>query len=203
MRLKRVLAEDESYGVLAGLRRVSAELQGVEKYVGFALLLPWALCVSYWLGRCVEEKNRAGAIDAYVCTGALITIVTWWAESNWLLLLLCTYLSLSSLLALLQVVFLSKIMGPLLSAERSLLLFLINVVQFVFMFAGWYKYVGMTEGVDALFNSIQVLATIGYPPDAKVRVIVMLQVASNMLLLAVFLSHLIGKIGDLSKSPSA
>jgi hypothetical protein len=79
-------------------------------------------------------------------------------------------------------------MGDVYSPERSLLLFIVNVVQFVFMFAGWYEYIGSLEKSEALFRATLVLATIGYPEQATVKTIV-------ILLFTIFLSHLIGRVG--------
>jgi hypothetical protein len=58
------------------------------------------------------------------------------------------------------------------------------------MFATWYKLGGVS---DPLLQSILTFATIGYAP-AMPRV-AMAQIATNFLLLAIFLSHLIGRVG--------
>jgi hypothetical protein len=194
------LGEKSPYGVIGGAREVRAKLRGIEQIVGLLLYWLWPFFVSFWLPRYFKEDHRPTVIDVYVCVCAALTIAIWAAGPNWILLLVCSYFSLSTVFALLQVVFLTKIMGDVFSPERSLLLFIVNVVQFVFMFAGWYGYIGSLEKWDALFKSTLVLATIGYPDQNEVKSVVMLQVASNLLLFTVFLGHLIGRVGPTKNS---
>jgi hypothetical protein len=90
-------------------------------------------------------------------------------------------------------VFLSKSLGGFESAERSLILFMCNVIQIVFMFAIWYQLEAALDRREALFYSLIVLATLGFPDRA--RFVVELQIATDFILLAVFLARLVGKVG--------
>jgi hypothetical protein len=70
------------------------------------------------------------------------------------------------------------------------MLFICNVLQIIVMYATWYKHFGIE---DALLKSVLVFATIGYPES--VARLVMAQIATNFILLTIFLSHLVGQVG--------
>jgi hypothetical protein len=95
---------------------------------------------------------------------------------------------------LLHVVLLSKVFGNIFSAERSLILFICNVVQLVFTFSIWYELEANLLKEDALFKAILVFATLGYPKEAP-TVLVEIQIATDFLLLAIFLAHIVGRVG--------
>jgi hypothetical protein len=76
------------------------------------------------------------------------------------------------------------------SAERSLLLFICNAAQIVVMFATWYRLGGYSE-TDALLKSVLTFATIGYA-ECK-PFVAMAQIATDFLLLAIFLGFLLGQ----------
>jgi hypothetical protein len=68
-----------------------------------------------------------------------------------------------------------------------------NVAQFVFMFAIWYQLeIGLPKG-EALFQSLLVLGTLGHPKRA--RFLVGMQIAMDFLLIAIFLAHMVGRVG--------
>jgi hypothetical protein len=174
------------------------QLRGIERLVAIVVFLLLYAQLSYWLchnpiadglsRRVTKARNRI--IEWYVIASVVITITNF-AFGPWLWLsVLCAYLTVSTMITFLQVLFLSKIFGDVESPERSVILFICNVVQIVFMFAGWYQLVGVD---DALFYSMLVLATAGYPQN--VRLIVELQITSDLVLLAVFLAHILGKVG--------
>ena len=79
------------------------------------------------------------------------------------------------------------------------LLFICNVAQIVFMFATWYHLLGGHSLTDALLKSILAFATIGYAENMPK--LAMLQIATDFLLLAIFLSHLVGQFGQRGRNP--
>jgi hypothetical protein len=107
---------------------------------------------------------------------------------------ICSYFLFSTVVVLLHVVLLSKVFGNVFSAERSLILFICNVVQLIFTFSIWYELIiKQTTKGEALLKALLVFATLGYPPEAGV--IVGLQIATDFLLLAIFLAHIVGRVG--------
>jgi hypothetical protein len=127
-----------------------------------------------------------------VISTVVITVANWWWGHGSGCLFCVPYFAISTIITLLQVVFLSKVIGDVESPERSLFLFMCNAAQFVFMFASWYQLVGAYTGDEALFYSMLVLSTAGYPQN--VPKIVELQITSDLVLVAVFLAHILGKI---------
>jgi hypothetical protein len=177
-------------------KKIGRELQGVEWFVGTVLYLLWYFLLSYWLSHSprIRKERRRFVIELYVVFCLVATIANWFFGPCFWVSVLCSYFAASTIVTLLQVLFLSKIFGDMESPERSLFLFICNVVQIVFMFACWYQLLGAAHTRDdALFTSMLVLATAGYPQD--VHGIVELQIASDLVLVAVFLSHVLGKIG--------
>jgi hypothetical protein len=79
------------------------------------------------------------------------------------------------------------VFGPPFSPERSLLLFICNAAQITFMFAIWYY---LYRVPDPLIKSILTFATIGYA--AEMKPVAMVQIATDFVLLAIYLSQLIG-----------
>jgi hypothetical protein len=61
----------------------------------------------------------------------------------------------------------------------------------VFMFSIWYELKAPNE--NALFSALEVLGTLGYPDEATD--VVGVQIATDFLLLAIFLAHLVGRVG--------
>ena len=103
---------------------------------------------------------------------------------------LSTYFSATTVIALLNVVLLEGVFGGKASPERSVLLFMCNVAQIVFMFATWYR---LGKQPEPLLTSIKTFATIGYAETMPC--IAMVQIATDFVLLAVFLSHLVVSLG--------
>jgi hypothetical protein len=79
------------------------------------------------------------------------------------------------------------------SAGRSLILFICNVVQIILMFSIWYQLEAGPAKGDALFQSLLVFAKLGYPKHLEV--LVGMQIATDFLLLAIFLAHQVGRVG--------
>src|SRR6516162_434880 len=83
------------------------------------------------------------------------------------------------------------------SNERTLLLFLLNIVQVVLAFAILYRLTLPNLNLNpwkALFKSLLVFGTIGYPEGAEL--IVGIQIATDFVLLAVFLAFFVGRLGN-------
>jgi hypothetical protein len=125
----------------------------------------------------------------YVFGVMLLSVGIYFVPSVWLALL-STYFSASTVIVMLHVVLLQRVFGPIASAERSLLLFMCNVVQIVFMFATWYRW-GREPG--PLLTSVVTFATIGYAKTMP-RV-AMAQIATDFVLLLIFLGFLLGQLG--------
>ena len=109
------------------------------------------------------------------------------------------YLLASTVVVLFNVLFLTKLsfIGPVASNERTLLLFLLNIVQVVLAFAILYRLTLPNLNLNpwkALFKSLLVFGTIGYPEGAEL--IVGIQIATDFVLLAVFLAFFVGRLGN-------
>ena len=92
-----------------------------------------------------------------------------------------------------RVLFLKKLLGPPASDERSLLLFFLNVIQVVLSFAIFYRCKLSISVGKALFKTLLVFGTIGSVDGAET--IVGFQIATDFLLLAVFLAFFVGNLG--------
>jgi hypothetical protein len=136
-------------------------------------------------------------IDFYVVGCLVVTAAIWWWVPTWPGAIICSYISLSTVHALFSVVFLSKIFGDVVSGERSLILFICNVMQVVLMFSIWYEVEAGLPKWEALFAALLVLGTLGYREHEKV--LVGFQIAADFLLLAIFLAHLMGRVGFVKK----
>ena len=103
---------------------------------------------------------------------------------------LSTYISASTLVVMLHIVLLQRIFGPIKSPERSLLLFMFNAAQIVVMFGTWYRLCGQPA---PLLKSILTFATIEYAN--KMPRLAIVQIATDFVLLAIFLGFLLGQFG--------
>jgi hypothetical protein len=169
-------------------------LRGIERLVATGL---WALryaLISYWLLGLFKKYDPIYVIESYVIVCLATTILNWYFGPWFWLSWLCSYFAASTIVVLLQVAFLTKVFGNAASPERSLILFICNVVQIVFLFASWYYLLSSYPREDALFYSVLVLVTAGYPSDAP-RFVIELQIASDFMLLTIFIGLILGKIG--------
>lgn len=184
------------------VRLIGEKLQGIEWLAGMVLYLLWYALASFWLTHPsrlnhswkINNKYRSLLIEVYVVGCVILTVGNWWCGPGMLLTWVCSYFLASTIITLLQVLFLNKALGEMDSPERSLLLVMLNVVQIVFVFASWYQIAAPLSRYDALFKSILVFATAGYPAQEEVQTIVELQIAADVVLIAVFLAHLLGKV---------
>jgi hypothetical protein len=150
------------------------------------------------IGFSTRARPLHGIIDAYVVGVLVLSLWIFWAPSA-CLAWWSTYFSVSTVIVLLNVVLLQRVFGEIPKPERSLLLFICNVAQIVFMFATWYHLLGGYSLTDALLKSILAFATIGYAENMPK--LAMLQIATDFLLLAIFLSHLVGQFGQRGRNP--
>jgi hypothetical protein len=157
---------------------------------GFTLL-PGQACTKILATR--RNRFTEWYVPGVLTASALIYCLAPRVSPAWppyLLASLSTYISASTLIVMLHIVFLQRAFEPIKSAERSLLLFMFNVAQITFMFATWYKLGGVS---GPLLQSVLTFATIGHaetmPPVA------MAQIATDFLLLAIFLSFLLYRFG--------
>jgi hypothetical protein len=186
------------------LDKISSRSKGIEWLVAAVLCLLQIFLLSFWLQRLLrricrrplslndrrEQMDRVTEVYVVVCI--VVTVFIWWMPTL-AGAIICSYFSWSTIVVLLHVVFLSKPLGDVASPERSLILFICNVTQVVFMFSIWYQLEAHLPKGDALFNTLLVLGTLGSPDNAKV--VVGLQIATDFLLLAIFLAHLVGRVG--------
>jgi hypothetical protein len=177
---------------LGGIERLVASVLYVLSYVQLSYWLSHNPIVN-WLSDRVWSKAPNRTIELYVIVCVVITVTNWSHGPRLWLSVVCGYFTVSTIITSLQVLFLGKIFGDVESPERSLILFFCNVAQIVFMFAAWYELIGAHSKDDALFYSMLVLVTAGYPSNAQL--IVELQITCDLVLIAVFLAHILGKLG--------
>jgi hypothetical protein len=182
---------------VAGFSKIHRRLDGIEWLTALFLYALWAATLAFWLRIILSRYSKIRQtliIEVYVAVSAVVAVVAWlWVPTFWWAIAR-SYLLFSTVLVLLHVVLLSKVFGDIYSAERSLILFIFNVVQLVFTFAIWYELEAHQAKGEALFNALLVFATVGYPEKAP-AVIVGAQIATNFLLLAIFLAHIVGRVG--------
>jgi hypothetical protein len=175
-----------------GFVTIATKTHGIERVVGWILHCLTQASPTQWLhigfGREGEISVNA-LIDLYVVVALVISILSFLFPSL-TIGFVSTYFSAVTLIAVLNIVLLQRVFGAIASPERSLLLFICNVVQIVFMFATWYL---LYDEKDPLLTSVLTFATISHSVDTPR--IAMAQIATNFLLLAVYLSHIVGRVG--------
>lgn len=178
----------------AGFRKITQETKGIEKYTDYLLYGLTLFLVSNWMqiGWGTKEKPVSRGIEAWVCFGLVITVAAYFTKWLWLAVL-SSYCTASTMIVLLGVVFLRRLFGDPESFERSLVLFMFNVVQIVFMYGTWYE-LGEYKEEGGLRRSVLTFATIDYAE--RMPNLAMLQIATNFMLLAIFLAYLVGKLGS-------
>ncbi len=114
--------------------------------------------------------------------------------------LIAGYVIFDIYLNLLNIIFIGKIRAidaPPVSIERSILLLFMNVLEVVLAFTIFYRDWLKLSTMDALFNAILVLGTIGYPNAATggLSLLVALQVLLDLLLIVLVISSFVGQVG--------
>ena len=163
-----------------GLKKIQRRTRGIERWVGIPLYGLTLLVPTQWIPFVCETRERplSSVIDGYV-VGVLAFSISVYCHPSVPLAWLNAYFSGGTLLVLVNVVLLRKVFGDIESLERTLLLFMCNLAQIVFMYATWYHLEG--QG-DALLRSVLVLATIGFPDIDKtptIGLIAALQIATT------------------------
>jgi hypothetical protein len=179
----------------------TAEVRGFEKYFDLAIfaltiLIPSQILQIWFWGR--RDRVPAWFAEVYVGAATILLLgLLWWSDVvPWVSAAVAFYLLANIIIVLLNVLFLTKLtfIGGVASKERTLLLFMFNVVQVVLIFAIFYRLqLPHLSARDALFKTLLVFGTIGYPSGAEA--IVGLQIAIDFLLLAVFLAVFVGSLG--------
>jgi hypothetical protein len=143
-----------------------------------------------YIGFGTEDRRLHWFTDVWVVGALILSVGIYYFAPNVWLASLSMYFSVTTVIVLLNVVLLERVFGGKASPERSLLLFTCNVAQVVFMFATWYKRCGV---IDPLLTAVLTFATIGYSTDMPH--LAMAQIATDFVLLTIFLSHLVGQLG--------
>ena len=167
------------------LAKINEIKEGIVGVVGkFLHRLMWATPSQLAFTLLPEDRpdcfdHRDCFTEWYVVGVLVLSIVIYFVPSVWLALL-STYISASTLIVMLHIVLLQRVFGPIKSPQRSLLLFMCNVAQIVFMFATWYRWGGQS---DALLKSVLTVATIGYA--TTMPRVAMAQIVTDFVLLAI------------------
>jgi hypothetical protein len=179
-----------------GWRKIkeTKELHGIEKPVArmiyiLKIFTPLQLLLVIFGPR---VRSTPGSTDVYVVAVTVVLFLLLWLADYWpsVSFWLASYFLASVIVYLLNVVLLTKVFGPVLSPERSLILLMLNVTQVVLIFAIFYSSLGIS---NPLSEALLVFGTINFPP--KARSLAAFQISIDFLLLAVFLAHFIGGLG--------
>jgi hypothetical protein len=177
---------------IANKTQIANEKWGIVRVVGVPLYELTVLPPTTWayIGFATEDRPLYWFTDACVVGALIVSVGIYYLAPNACLALLSTYFSAITVIVLLNVVLLQRVFGGIASPERSLLLFMCNVAQIVFMFGTWYR---LGREPEPLLKSILTSATLDYAKTMP-RV-AMAQIATDFVLLAIFLSHLVGQLG--------
>ncbi|HKA77111.1 MAG TPA: hypothetical protein VKD19_08400 [Pseudolabrys sp.] len=179
------------------LRKIHAsnKLVGIERIFDLGLFYSKHI-LSEWIITYIRRRvDTYWATDLYVVgmTILLAAVLNFSDCAPLLSACFASFILAGTIINMANVVFLSKVFGPPISAERTLLLFIFNVAQVVFTFAIWYRWMLDKQPGEALFKAILVFGTIGYPQGADM--IVGIQIATDIFLLAIFLAFILGNFG--------
>jgi hypothetical protein len=182
---------------IANETQINNEPWGIARVFGVFLYVLTMASPTTWayIGFGTQDRRLYWFTDVWVVGTLILSVGIYCLASNVWLALLSMYFSVTTVIVLLNVVLLEGVFGEKASPERSLLLFMCNVAQIVFMFATWYRWGKQPE---PLLTSIKTFATIDYAKTMPR--IAMAQIATDFVLLAIFLSHLVGALGR--KEPS-
>jgi hypothetical protein len=175
-----------------GLRKVWTDLHYIERYVGVGLFLLKTLVPTelIWLFIWNWKEKRKWLPDVYVVVVTVLLGILLACFPN---VGIAIYFLASIIVYLLNVVVLDhKVFGAPRSPERSLILFILNIAQVVLIFAIFYNSLGVSK--PPLVEALLVFGTINFPPEAPSMAA--FQVAIDFMLLAVFLAHFVGGLGE-------
>jgi hypothetical protein len=179
-----------------GLAKIANETRGIVRVVGILLHVLTLASPPQWayIGFGTEDRPLYFVTDAYVVGALIASVFIYYFVPD--LAWLSTFFSASTLIVMLYIVLLQPVFGPIRSAERSLLLFMFNAAQIVFMFATWYQLLGDYSETEALLKSILTFATIGYADKMSCVAVAMAQIATDFVLLFIFLSFVVSQLGS-------
>jgi hypothetical protein len=177
---------------IANKTQIENEKWGIVRVVGVPLYVSTLASPTTWayIGFGTKDCRLYWFTDACVVGALILSIGFYFLAPSVCLAWLSTYFSATTLIVLLNVVLLQRAFGKMASPERSLLLFMCNVAQIVFMFATWYRWGKLPE---PLLTSVKTFATIDYAKTMPG--FAMAQIATDFVLVAIFLSHLVGQLG--------
>lgn len=181
-------------------------VRGLERLFDTLLLLLRFLSLSFFLKRFLPDPDdarravRSSVIDAY-CVLQLVALVILLSASLGPVVetVIAAYILFEIYLTLLNMIFIGTIRAiivPPASIERTILLLFMNVLQVVLAFAIFYQHWLGLSAVDAFFNAVLVLGTIGYPTAAAGWrcLLVSLQVLLDLVLVVVILGSFVGQM---------
>jgi hypothetical protein len=178
--------------------------KGLERLFDTALLLLRLLSISYnlkWFLDGPRRAMRSRVIDCY-CVIELVVLVILLAGDYGPRFerVVAAYVLFEIYLNLFNIIFIGTfpaINAPPASVERSILLLFLNVLHVAVAFVVFYEHAFKLSRVDAFFNAVLVLGTLGYPTAAAgwCSLLVSLQIFMDLVLLVLLLSSFVGQVG--------
>lgn len=196
----------EKASVYLGTLWRDPHVKGLERLFDTLLLLLRLVSLSYRVKAFLPEPDsprravRSSVIDGYCVLQLIVLVILVSARFGPVMeTIIAGYILFDIYLNLLNIIFIGKIReinAPPASIERSILLFFMNVLQVVLAFAVFYQHWLGLSVMDAFFNAVLVLGTIGYPPGATgwLCLLVSLQVLLDLVLLLLILSGFVGQV---------
>jgi hypothetical protein len=182
-------------------------IHGVELVFDLILLGLRILSISYWLRTILptpespNHKLRDNVIDIYcIFQLAVLLILLVYSFGVFWNSIIGGYILFEIYLNLFNIVFIGKNAPPS-SVERSILLLILNVIDVVLAFSVFYRDRLDLSRFDAVFQAVLVLGTVGYPYSCSGNhaSIVILQIFLDFVLIVLFVSSFIGRIGLFEK----
>ena len=186
---------------------------GIERLVMLLLVILPFTDIALYLRNIFIGKGkllyRKLFIDFYVLLNVLfpflVLLFRWY--DTWWVVVLCVYLGIETMIALLSMTFLSKNIPSAISYNRNLLSLFLNFIQMVFLFALLYMCCGNgfkdLEGISslqAIYLSLETFTTVGYGdivPDSRCAYIILIAQMLVQLIFVYFLfSIFTSKIGN-------
>src|SRR6266436_6903585 len=139
--------------------KINLNTEGIVWLIGTFLHRSLWATPTQWAFTLLPEDRRDCFTEWYVVGVLIASVLIYYLAPSVRFAWLSTYISASTLIVMLHIVFLQPVFGPVSSPERSLLLFICNVAQIVVMFATWYRLCGYPTKTEALLKSILTFAT--------------------------------------------
>jgi hypothetical protein len=194
----------------------SSDISGLEKVVVVCVHFLHVCTGSGWLKFCLDPttqsptleqmRPRDRAIELYVLFECLVLAGILWLPDkiHWYEVAVAAFILFEILLNLSSIIFVGKLKDvypPTHSIERSVLLFGVNVLQVIMIFAIFYRAAFGLPPSEAAVNSALVFGTVGYPSPGGY--VVAVQVIVDFVLLAIFLGTFVGNLGALRRLPDS